>query len=177
MTTPSRDPLSATLRRDAPGALPEPPAHLDGAICRALDAAYAQARPEGTPRPSVTEAGRRRIGPLMVLLSGAAAALLVTLSLNSLNSDPVHQPGSVAPHGLTLSLTLEHPSPELLKPLASLVAALNQPLLAEWEHLTQDATGTADYLLAQVQRPLRGLRSLAKVPPLSPGQSTVDADG
>ncbi|GEM_PF-3387086 len=177
MTDPTHDPLAAALRRDAPGALPEPPAHLDGALRQALDAAYAQPRAAATHQPSFARTGQHHAGPLMLLLSGAAAALLLTLSLNSLTSEMPDQPAPITPDGLALSLNLQHPSSELLKPLAALVAGLNQPLLAEWQHLTQDAAGTADYLLAQVQRPLQGLRSLAQAPSLSPGQSPVAADG
>jgi len=177
MTNPSRDPLSAALRRDAADALPEPSAQLDGDIRRALDAAYARTRPEGTDPQAFVEVSRRRTGPLLLLLSSAAAVLLAALSLHSLSNDPVLQPAPVPAAERLLSLSLQHPSAKLFRPLASFVAAVNQPLLAEWEHLTQDATGTADYLLAQVQGPLRGLRSLAKVSSLSPGHSAVKADG
>ena len=170
MTDTSPDPLSAALRRDAADALPEPSAQLDGDIRRALDAAYAHPQ-------TFAQTSRRRSGPLLLLLSSAAAVLLVALSLHTLSNDPVQQPAPLPAAEHLLSLSLQQPSAELFRPLASLVAALNQPLLAEWEHLTQDATGTADYLLAQVQGPLRGLRSLARVSSLSPGHSAVEADG
>ena len=177
MTNPSHDPLAAALQRDAGDALPEPSAHLDGNIRRTLETAYSRSSARHTAQPAFATPRSRRAGPLMLLLSGAAAVLLVTLALNSLANNPTEHPAPVADAGQTLSRSLQHPSQELFRPLASLVTAVNQPLLAEWEHLTQDATGTADYLLAQVQRPLNGLRSLAKISSLSAGHSAANADG
>ncbi|MFT7464178.1 MAG: hypothetical protein ACI9EF_002527 [Pseudohongiellaceae bacterium] len=148
MTDHPKDSLADTLRQDALSALEEPSSQLSEKIRQRLDQAYSEGRGE-----SLSEAPAARVTKNKRLLSlwlGAAAALFIAMT--QLGNKPSPPP----------SPALVQARPTLLSPLAALAATIDQPLLAEWQNLTQDASGTAHYLLTQVQLPLQSFRFLAK---------------
>lgn len=168
MTDDHHDPLATRLLHDAQTALPEPSAKLAANIRSALAAAREATAPGAATAavdvPNSPQRLRPRLGPLSLMLSSAAVLLIAVTRLGGDRplAPPVsqdEQPG--------LSLAPQHTP---LEPLLARDAAVDQqPLLVEWQHLTRDARGTADELVAKVQRPLQDLASLSHAITLSAG--------